>query len=587
MSTLWHELAHSLHLDSNPMLVSVLTLALIFGLGLFAQILSDKTELPAIVYLLGFGALLGQDGLHLLSPDIFGEKGLRAMIAVAVALVVFEGGLMLDIKFFLHHWRSVLGLVTLNVFITLVGMAWVTHIILDIPWSLALLYSALVSVTGPTVIAPILRRLNISHKVKVILESEAVAVDAVGVIVAVTIFNFILVAGSTAQSMSTGQILKDILLSLVVGGACGAVSALCAYRIAKYFQPFRSEVARLLVLFCALLAYCLGEVLAHESGIAAVAVAGFMVGNLDFPYKNSIKLFKSTLTLFSITLVFLLLAASLELQFMTQMGLRGALCVFILMLVVRPVGVYLSTIFEQISWRERLFIAGLGPRGIVAASAATFFALELDAAGIEGGNVIRGMVFMTVLLTVIIQGSGAKYMAKLLNIAPDSTLVVGAGTIGLQLIEQLVADGKEGIIVIEQDTQVVERLQHLAHQGVFFLNEDARKEELYTHTLQSLERIQQVISTTDDDWLNLRVCQIAKKLNPNCQILSILNDVKGREVFANLNIQTINLREAAATLIHVMLEQAAADGEIENNIENAKKTGRLHHQSKKLNPPSH
>jgi NhaP-type Na+/H+ or K+/H+ antiporter len=542
------------YLSHYPSLLIVLTTALIFLIGTIAQILSDKTSLPAIIFLLILGSALGKQGLNWINPDVYSPVGIRAIIAIAVAIVVFEGGLMIDLSHLRHNLISVIGLVTANVFITIFGVAWVTSQILGIEWRIALLYAGLVSVTGPTVIAPILRRIHVSQKVKTILETEAVLVDAIGVIAAVSIFNYIISGASKGPDAGFMPILRDILLSLVLGGLCGFVSAWLAKRTAKIFAPMRGEVARLLVLGTTVCAYMLGEMLSHESGIASVAVAGMIIGNTDFPHKNSIKEFKGDLTLLSITVVFLLLSASLDLNLLWHIGLKGALCVLILMLIIRPMGVFLSTAFEKINWRERLFIAWLGPRGIVAASAATFFSLEMDAYGIEGSGLIRGMVFMTVLITVIVEGSGARFMASLLDIAPSSVLIVGGGVIGKKLIDQLKSGQKEGIILIENNPQRAESLKELASEGVYMINADARDEKIYKEKLNYLQNITTLITTSEDDWLNLRVCQIVKKLKPEVHMISVINDLKGREVFETLGIQTIHLREAAATVIYVLMD---------------------------------
>ncbi|MGV3523556.1 MAG: cation:proton antiporter [Candidatus Sericytochromatia bacterium] len=544
------------YLAHYPALGVVMTTTLLFAVGLFAQILANRTSLPGIIFLLLFGSVLGQYGFNLINPDVYGSNGLRAIIAVAVAIVVFEGGLLIDINQFRQNWLSVLGLITGNVFITIVGMAWVTNLITGIDWKISLMYAGLISVTGPTVISPILRRLHLRQKVKSLLETEAVLVDAVGVIAAVSIFNYVVATETASVPPSAMAILRDILLSLTLGLISGGACAFIAQQIVRRFAPLSGELTRMLVLATALSAYVIGELLSHESGIAAVALAGIIIGNTDFPHKNSIKAFKGDLTLISITVVFLLLSASIDLDFLSRIGVRGAVCVLILMVVIRPLGVFLSTFFESISWRERIFIASLGPRGIVAASAATFFAIELDAFGLPGSNAIRGLVFMTILMTVVIQGIGARYMAKMLGITPDSVLIIGAGTIGKKLIYQLKAARQEGIIVMERDPLRVEKLQPLSQEGVFLIQADARDEKLYRQFGQ-LEHISAVIATTDDDWVNLRVCQIVKRIKPEIQMISVINDVKGREVFENLGIQTINLPEAAATVIYVMMGQGS------------------------------
>ncbi len=543
-------------LHHSPSLLIVLTTALLFIIGLVAQVLSDRTSLPAIIFLLGLGSLLGKYGaIPLIDPAIYGSTGLRAIIAIAVAIVVFEGGLLIEVKSFRENWASVLGLVTINVLITILGVAWVTSNIVGIDWNVALLYAGLVSVTGPTVIAPILRRIHVRHKVKVILETEAVLVDAVGVIAAVSIFNYVMAtANATGPMPPVSDIIQNIMLSLMLGCLSGAICAYGARQVVKAFSPMRGDVTRLLVLATTLASYTLGEMFSHESGIAAVAVTGFIIGNTDFPHKHSIKEFKGDLTMMSITVVFLLLSASLNIDYLLSIGARGALCVLILMFIIRPLGVFLSTLFDKINWRERIFIASIGPRGIVAASAATFFALEMDAQNIAGSDAIRGLVFMTILMTVIIQGSGARYMADLLDISPDSVLIVGAGNIGQKLIHQLKDSSEQGVIVVENDETKVESLSPLSQEGVYLINADARDENIYKKQLRNVQHISTVIATSEDDWLNLRVCQIVKRMKPEIRMISVINDVKGREVFENLGIKTINLREAAATVIYVLLD---------------------------------
>lgn len=539
------------YLGAYPSLVLVLTTTLVIGLGLLAQVLADRTALPAILFLLGFGSLFGKYGLGLINPDLYGQAGLRSIIAIAVAIVVFEGGLLTDINLFRQNWRSVLGLVTINVLITLFGMAWISRALLDIDWHIALLYGGLVSVTGPTVIMPVLRRIQIRRKVRAILETEAVLVDAVGVLATVSIFNYVVASQTAGSQDGPMDILRNMLVSLSLGVLSGLISAWLARTVVTRVA-LRGELTRLLVLGTTLFAYGLGEILAHESGIAAVAVAGFVIGNSEFPHKPSIREFKGDLTLLSITMVFLLLSASLDFQYLARIGVNGALCVLLLMLVIRPLGVFMSTVFEKISWRERLFIASLGPRGIVAASAATFFALELEAFGLPGSNTIRGMVFMTVLMTVIIQATGARFMAKWLGITPDSVLIVGAGKVGTRLIQHLRDSGWEGILLIEQNPERVEALRPLAQEGLYLIQADARQENVYREHISEIGRLRMVIATSSDDWLNLRVCQILKRLQPEIETIALNTDFKAREVFENLGIRTIHLQEAAA---HVIFEQ--------------------------------
>jgi NhaP-type Na+/H+ or K+/H+ antiporter len=528
------------YLEHYPSLLIVLTTMVILLTGLTGQILSRKTSIPAIIYFMIFGTILGKYGLHVINPDVYGKTGLRAIIAISVAIIVFEGGLLINLKHLKHNLVSIIGLITANVFVTVFCMTFITWALLDLDFRIALLYSSLVSVTGPTVIAPILRRIHLKQKLKTILETEAVLVDAIGVLTVVGVFNYI----TADYNVDFIEIFNDIFASLFIGIISGFLSAYTAKLIVRKFSPLNGEIIRLLVLSLAVTAYTLGELLSHESGITAVAVAGMIIGNSDFPYKRSIIEFKGDLTMLSITLVFLLLAADIDLGLLVNLGIKGIICVLILMLLVRPLGVFISTFFEKINWKERLFIASLGPRGIVAASAATFFSVELEAFGIEGSEFIRSMVFLTILITVIIEGGGAGYMAKILDLAPMSILIIGGGFIGKELAYKMQESGNS-IIIIENNERKVDSL---LKEGLYVINADASNENIYKSEVNT-KNIKGIITTSEDDWLNLRVCQIFKKLKPEIEAVSIINDLKSRDVFESFGIKTINPSEAIVSVL--------------------------------------
>ncbi len=528
------------YLEHYPSLLIVLTTMTILLAGITGQILSKKTSVPAIIYFMIFGTIFGKYGIQLINPDVYGKTGLRAIITISVAIIVFEGGLLINFRHLKNNLISVIGLITANVFVTVFCMTFITKALLGVDFRIALLYSSLVSVTGPTVIAPILRRIHLKQKLKTILETEAVLVDAIGVLTVVGVFNYITVGHNTGFT----EIINTIISSLFIGIISGFICAYGAKLIVQKLSPLNGEIIRLLVLALAVSAYTLGELLSHESGITSVAVAGMIIGNSDFPYKRSIKEFKGDLTMLSITLVFLLLASDLNLGLLFNLGINGIICVLILMLFVRPLGVFISTFFEKITWKERLFIASLGPRGIVAASAATFFSVELEAFGIEGSEFIRSMVFLTILITVIVEGGGARFMAKILDLAPMSILIIGGGFIGKELAFKMQEIGNS-VIIIESNEKKVD---YLLKEGLYVINADASNENIYNSEI-NVKNIKGVITTSEDDWLNLRVCQIFKKLKPDCEAVSIIHDLKSRDIFESIGIKTINPSEAIVSVL--------------------------------------
>lgn len=533
------------YLEHYPSLLVVLTTAFIFLIGGVGQILSSKTSVPAIIFFMIFGTAFGKYGLNFINPEVYGKTGLRAIIAIAVAIIVFEGGLLINLKHIKYNLISIISLITTNVFITVVAMTYISIFLLDIDFRIALLYASLVSVTGPTVIAPILKRIHVKQKIKSILETEAVLVDAVGVLTAVSVFNYI----TSSNDRGMYEIFNEIFASFFIGSISGFLCAYTAKVIVRKLSPLSGEIIRLISLALAISAYTLGEVLSHESGITAVAVAGMIIGNSDFPHKESIKEFKGSLTTLSITLVFLLLSADLNLGLLFNLGYKAVICVLILMIIVRPTGVFISTIFEKLNWKERLFIASLGPRGIVAASAATFFSVELEAFGIEGSEIIKSMVFLTVMITVIIEGGGARFMAKILDLSPLSVLVIGGGYIGKEFAHRMENNG-ESIVIIENDEKKADLLMK---ENLYVINANANDENTYKNDIE-LKNVKAVIATSEDDWLNLRVCQIVKKIKPEIEAVSIVNDLKSKDVFEAIGIKCINPREAIISVLSNSLE---------------------------------
>ena len=272
--------------------------------------------------------------------------------------------------------------------------------------------------TGPTVITPILEKVNVNRRVRSTLESESIIADPLGVILAAIIFTSIVDKGEWTYVFTHG--LETVLAGLVAG----LFVALLIWLIGNRFRLLPSKYTRLVILGGALVAYTIAELYAHESGVLAAAIAGVAVGSLDIPNKHEVEEFKGDLASIAISAVFILLAASLRLSDLRDIGWMGVLLVLLIMLVVRPIRVFLSTIGSELRSNEKWFISFLGPRGIVAASVATFFSLELIEHGTEGGNqtlvndaqMLVSLVFAVILGTVLIEGSAADWLSKFFRV---------------------------------------------------------------------------------------------------------------------------------------------------------------------------
>lgn len=530
-----------LSLQVHPALALVLTTAVVLLAGALGQVLSRRVGMPAIVFLLGFGILLGPSGLGVVHPEVYGE-GLRAIIAIAVAIIVFDGAIAIDVRQLRHSSRSVLGLISVGAAVTFVLAAVVSHYLLALPWKIAFLYGAIVSVTGPTVVIPILRRLPLVHRLKTILEAESVLVDAVGVLLAAAMFSFI-----TGSNVGVVGGLAQLASNLAIGAIVGALTAL-AMRVALQAAGTRAEdMARLIALAGVLLGYSVAEVLAHESGIAAVAVAGLLAGSIGLPHLETVKQFKGDLTLLALSLVFILLAAGIQPAELLALGWGGVATVLALMFLVRPIAVALSTWGTSLSWRERAFIAWMGPRGIVAASMASLFAIELRAWNVEGGDPIAPLVFLTIMGTVLIEGSAAGWVARVLRVMPKKIVIVGADDVARRLGRQL-ADEGEAVALIDTDP---DNVRLASEAGLAVIHGDAADPAVLSRA--GLGWCQALVVATPSDKANLMIAQTAKGRYPSVRVIARLNDAGRAEAFAASGVETLSLTEAAVMSLAMLV----------------------------------
>ncbi len=525
----------------HPALAIVLTTAVVLMAGVGAHALARRLGLPAILFLLGAGLLLGPGGLGLIDPAIFGEGG-RAIVALAVAIIVFEGGLSIDLHHLRHASRSVLMLVTVGAGVTFALAGLAAWALLGLPPKVAALYGAIVSVTGPTVIGPILRRLPLPHRLKTILEAESVLVDAVGVLLTASVFSYI-----TGSAGGVAGGLAQLVVNLAIGAAIGTVAAFGLKLGLARAVTVPPELVRLSVLATSLLTYGVAEACAHESGIAAVALAGLIAGSLRLPHEETVKQFKSDLTLIALSLVFVLLAAGMDLSALLALGWGGVAVVVLLMAVIRPLAVALSTWGTSLTLRERAFIAWMGPRGIVAASMASLMAIELAAWDVQGSERVAPLVLLTVILTVSIEGGLAGWVANRLNIMPKKVLIVGGDEIACKLARRL-ADEGEAVTLLDSDLANVRQAQGL---GLHALYGDATEAGMLDRA--GFGWCQALVAASPSDKANLLICQTAKGYGPGPRLIARVNDAKNTAAFAESGIETLTLADAAVTTLASMV----------------------------------
>ncbi len=411
-----------------------LIFALALGAGVTAQVVARHLRLPSIVLLLGVGVVLGPDGAGLIRPDRLGE-GLFGLVQIAVAVILFEGGLSLDLRRLRHQSSAIRMLVTAGAIVTAVGGSLAARWVMEWPWTLSVIFGTLVIVTGPTVIRPILRNVPLRRRLATVLEAEGVLIDPIGAIVAAITLQIVL-----APTTEVASGLWALGVRLGFGAFAGAGFGFLLGRLLSLDRVVPEGLENLVTLGAVLVLSEVCNAVLSESGILAVTVAGVVVGNLDTRVSRELREFQDLLTVGLLGILFVLLAADVRVSEVLGLGWRGVLTVAALAFLVRPANVVVSTVRSDLDLRDKAFLSWIAPRGIVAAAVASLFAAVLDAEGMAGGSELRALVFLTIALTVVVQAGSAPLAAWLLGVrAPgrDMVAILGAEEFGLTLGEIL------------------------------------------------------------------------------------------------------------------------------------------------------
>ncbi|MDJ0585885.1 sodium:proton antiporter [Microcystis sp. M49636_WE2] len=484
----------------DPSFALTLQIVITVVAGITAQVIAEYLKVPSIVFLLIFGIALGSDGWEILHPQSLGI-GLEVLVALSVAIILFEGGLSLSGRELGRVSGSLRNLVTLGTSITLIGGGMAAHWLGEFPWPIAFLYASLVVVTGPTVIGPLLKQVAVDRRVATLLEGEGVLIDPVGAILAVVVLNTII--DSHARPM---EIITGLTLRLGIGAAIGIAGGGLLSFIIKTCNFLTFELKNLVVLAGVWGLFGLSQFSRSESGLMAVVMAGIVLKAAAVPDERLLRRFKGQLTTLCVSVLFILLAADLSIASVIALGWGSVLTVLVLMLVVRPLSVALCTLKSDLNWRHKLFIAWVAPRGIVSASVASLFAILLTRAGINGGEAIKALVFLTILMTVFIQGLTARWVAKGLKItssAATGAVIVGCNPLG-RLIGCLFQEQGENVVLIDTDARAC---QQAKEEGLTVLQSSG----LDTKILQEagIESMGTFLVLTNNSEVNLVLAQRA------------------------------------------------------------------------------
>lgn len=420
--------------------------------GIGAQVLGEFIKIPSIVLLLIFGIALGVDGLAVLHPSDLGV-GLEVLVALAVAIILFEGGLNLQLKELNEVSGSLRNLVTFGTLLTLLGGGLAAHYLAEFPWAIAFLYAALVVVTGPTVVGPLLKQVAVDRKVATLLEGEGVLIDPVGAILAVVVLDTILNADAGLLEIAGGLVFR-----LGTGAAIGAIGGWIMGQFLRLASSLSEDLKNLFVLAGIWGLFGLAQSIRGESGLMTVVVAGIVLREFSIPEERLLRRFKGQLTVLCVSVLFILLAADLSLASIVALGWGSFFTVATLMFVVRPLSVAICTANSDLNWRQKFFVAWVAPRGIVSASVASLFAIILTEKGFNGGASIKALVFLTILMTVFVQGLSAKWVAKLLQITSSNAkgaVIVGSTPLS-RLVARLFQEQGESVVIVDTDAKACE-----------------------------------------------------------------------------------------------------------------------------------
>lgn len=422
----------------------LISLAGIGVLGIACQWLAWWARLPAILFLLLCGMIVGPV-TGLLKPDDLFADLLFPIVSLSVAVILFEGSLTLKLDEIRGLGSVVRNLITIGALITWLITAVATHILIGFPYELSFLFGAVVVVTGPTVIMPILRTVRPNAKIANILRWEGIVIDPLGALLAVLVFDFII-------SSQPGHALESISLVfgriVLVGTMLGALAAFfLGHILRRHLIPeYLRNVLSLTLVFAV---YAGADHLAHESGLLSVTVMGMVLANLKNTDIDDILDFKESLSVLLISGLFIILAARVEFYQFKEIGWHALGILAVMMLLARPLAVWVSTFRSDLKPKEKLLISWIGPRGIVAAAVASLFAIRLEAEGYPEASLLVPLTFFIIIGTVILQSATTKYIAHWLGVReppPTGLLIVGSGNVARAIGKALQESGLNVIL---------------------------------------------------------------------------------------------------------------------------------------------
>ncbi|MFN3675707.1 MAG: cation:proton antiporter [Sphingomonas pseudosanguinis] len=475
-----------------------LVFALIGVLGIGAQWIAWRTGWPAIALMLAAGVIAGPITGLIIPEHTFGDL-LEPMISVAVALILFEGGLSLNFRELRKTEGAVTRLMAIGIPLGWVLGALACYYVAGLVWPVAILFAGILVVTGPTVVIPLLRQSNIAARPRAILKWEAIVNDPFGALCAVITYEYL-------RRVDEGGTLISVVIALL---GAAVVSGLIGYGMARaiawaFPRGHVPEYLKAPVLLVAVIGtFVLSNLVQQETGLLAVTVMGIAIANMRLDSLRDIHPFKENVTVLLISGVFVLLSASLDFEVLRLFEWRFAAFLFALLFLVRPATVLIALAFSKIPWNERLLVAWIAPRGVVAVAVSGLFALRLDQLGYGNGNILVTLSFAVVVATIIAHGFSTRHVARWLKVTgatQKGLLVVGSTPWSISLARQIQS---LGLPVMIADTSW-QRLSAARQAGIETYHGEILAET--TDERLDLTQFQVLAATTENEAYNALVC---------------------------------------------------------------------------------
>lgn len=533
-------------------------LVIILGLGVLAQWLAWRLRVPSILFLLLFGIVAGPV-IHLLDVnEIMGDL-LFPVVSLSVAIILFEGGLTLRMKDLVEIGSVLRRMLTLGVLVTWFGTAFFANVLLGFDFALSLLLGAILVVTGPTVVIPLLNQIRPSGRVASILRWEGIVIDPVGALLTVLIFEAVRVAPNEGFELIMLGFAKTALIGTVVGFIFARL--LLTLMEHHWLPDYLENPATLFLVLCG---FAVSNLLQSESGLLSVTIMGIILANQDLVVAGRFRLggkstvniehiveFREILQVLLVSSLFILLSARLQISDLSQLGFSTVAFILALVVIIRPVTIWLCTYGSRLNWKERLFLAWMAPRGIVAAAIASIFTLELIEHNYANAELLAPVVFAVIIGTVVIYGLSAGLLAEFLGLSqanPQGVLMIGAHDWARQMASAL---QNAGFLVRLVDTNWT-HIQQARMEGlpVYF---GSVMSDRITEALD-FSGMGHVLALTPNDDVNALAClkmdrlfgranvyQLAPVHTENNRYQSVSSELRGRYLFdTDMHFEIVN-----------------------------------------------